>query len=725
MVHPLPPALGPQAQPPALPASRALTRDPARAWTGLGHRPAACLLALALGLGLAGRGAPWREAEVLAGPGVASADPARATAGRAAAEAGQEAQSAAAPLAPRRLGQVGGYSGALAVRGSLAVFAMGRRLRSADLSDPARPTLLGEGPELADLLHDIALSGDLAVVAAGNAGLWLLDLSDPRRPRAVGSLATPGVARGVAVDGGLAYLAAGDAGLLVVDITRPAQPRLLAIADTPGDAGDVVVTGRHAFVADWTEGLKVFDVAEVRAPRQVGALGMEGDAVGLALHGALLLVAQELGELLPIDVSQPAAPRLIEKHLGGGRVGAIQGHRVFITTEASRLRVIDVSNPGDIKVLIDDASIRGFGETLVALAPIEGQPQLAALGLGAGEDGLIMSVSTGTPESPQLVGHVRFAEAPSYAVLDIALFGKYAFVLATRPLGSGFGLKIVELSQTGAPRQVGALELPNVAGLSSLVVQGGYAYVAHREGLTVISVDDPTSPVWTSDLVMPSTMPALAVADGRVYLAHQRDGLTVIDVANPRAPKAVGAISGIGSVKGIVIDGPRATIGSSNGLHVYDITQPSDPKPLGRLDLGPIPWRGLAGGAGRVVATRDRGTGRSSLVIVDVSDPATPQMVEQIDLPAQPMPVVVNRDTAIVGFDPYEFGQVWIVDLSRPHEPDALRRLRVLPQTFALAAREDTVVTGSFDRGLEVFTTRPPVRPPLPERVWLPCVGVR
>ncbi|HRA21898.1 MAG TPA: hypothetical protein PLZ56_15740, partial [Anaerolineae bacterium] len=361
------PALGPQAQPPASPA---VARARACAWWTIpGLRPFAGLLALALGLGPAVPGAAWQEAEAVAGPGLVAAGSTSAPAGRPAerraqvAQAVQAAQAAAAPLAPRRLGQVGGYSGALAVRGSLAVFAMGRRMRSADLSDPAQPTLLGEGPELADLVHDIALSGDLAVVAAGNAGLWLLDLADPRRPRAVGSLATPGVARGVAVDGDLAYVAAGDAGLLVVDIARPAQPRLLAIADTPGDAGDVVVTGRHAFVADWTEGLKVFDVADARAPRQVAALGLETLAEGLLLQGDKLYVSTlsstGIAGVLLVDISIPAAPRRVGS-VAEDRAALTRGPFLFTLDAYGQVSVLVVTDPYQSRLVRRRKAIPGF-----------------------------------------------------------------------------------------------------------------------------------------------------------------------------------------------------------------------------------------------------------------------------------------------------------------------------------------------------------------------------
>ena len=57
-----------------------------------------------------------------------------------------------------------------------------------------------------------------------------------------------GNARGVAVSGNYAYVAVGDAGLLVIDVSDPANPRGVGGFDTPGFAQGVAVSGNYAYV---------------------------------------------------------------------------------------------------------------------------------------------------------------------------------------------------------------------------------------------------------------------------------------------------------------------------------------------------------------------------------------------------------------------------------------------------------------------------------------------
>ena len=76
--------------------------------------------------------------------------------------------------------------------------------------------------------------------------------------------------RGVHVIGSHAFLAAGGAGLLVVDISNPAAPLEVGSYDTGDVARDVVVKGDHAYVADRIDGLRVINISDPATPFEEG-----------------------------------------------------------------------------------------------------------------------------------------------------------------------------------------------------------------------------------------------------------------------------------------------------------------------------------------------------------------------------------------------------------------------------------------------------------------------
>ena len=73
------------------------------------------------------------------------------------------------------------------------------------------------------------VEGNYAYVAAGYAGLRVIDLTQPNAPREVGAFLTLSYTTGVAVQGHYAYIAANQQspearGVYVIDVTDPRNP---------------------------------------------------------------------------------------------------------------------------------------------------------------------------------------------------------------------------------------------------------------------------------------------------------------------------------------------------------------------------------------------------------------------------------------------------------------------------------------------------------------------
>jgi hypothetical protein len=155
-------------------------------------------------------------------------------------------------------------------------------------------------------------SSDLAVcnftaqaglVVAGNVGSCAITVSNSSfaavvpgqvvafPPRALSFVAIPGFANNVDVSGHFAFVAAGAAGLQVVDVANHANPQVVAALDTPGNANDVSVVGAIAYVADGSAGLQVIDVVNPLAPVLRGTADTQGNAQDVVVKGTLAYVA--------------------------------------------------------------------------------------------------------------------------------------------------------------------------------------------------------------------------------------------------------------------------------------------------------------------------------------------------------------------------------------------------------------------------------------------------
>ena len=143
---------------------------------------------------------------------------------------------------------------------------------------------LGGGARGVDVAGDIAWRGE-------GPHLVALDIGQPEAIHEIGrSDPLPGVVIGVDVVGDVAYVAAGDAGLVAVDVSDPRAPRFVAAAGTAGMAFDVAVTGEMAVVAVRDVGLLVLDVADPHRMREVGRLGLAQRIDRVELGPGLALV---------------------------------------------------------------------------------------------------------------------------------------------------------------------------------------------------------------------------------------------------------------------------------------------------------------------------------------------------------------------------------------------------------------------------------------------------
>jgi hypothetical protein len=218
----------------------------------------------------------------------------------------------------------------------------------------------------------VAVDESHAYVAAGAAGLAVVDVTDLLSPALVSTRSLPGPAYGVAVANGFAYVAAGDAGLQTVDVRTPAAPVLASTAATVGAALDVVVRGGRAYVAD-SVGLRIFDLGNPAAPVLLGGLATPGRARGVDAAGGIAVVAAEDQGLQVVDVSNPASPRILGatatrfNGLSGASGVAISGNRVYVADGATwlgGLRVVDISVPA-LPVIVGTTSDT-FGLSYVA-----------------------------------------------------------------------------------------------------------------------------------------------------------------------------------------------------------------------------------------------------------------------------------------------------------------------------------------------------------------------
>ncbi|MFO1317985.1 MAG: Ig-like domain-containing protein [Burkholderiales bacterium] len=240
------------------------------------------------------------------------------------------------------------------------------------------------------------------MVAAGTAGVGIVDVSSPATPRAVSNLRLAGSAVDVAVDAALrvAAVASQQGGLHLIDVSQPLAPRLVRTVALNATSVEVfegiayVVTGSEIrsydlltgerldgvslpspirslardgnalYVTDTRDSLRLFTVESgLLTPR--GSLRLPADTVDVAVGGGIAYVGAGnggTGGMMTVDVTDADRPVLIsgvDSNAVAGTAVALNGSGLAVVAGSSTftngfrsIDVLDVRNPADTARLV-------------------------------------------------------------------------------------------------------------------------------------------------------------------------------------------------------------------------------------------------------------------------------------------------------------------------------------------------------------------------------------
>ena len=296
---------------------------------------------------------------------------------------------------------------------------------------------------------------------------------DPNPLEVIAFCPTPGFARDIFVAGHLAFVANSEAGVAVVDISDPANPFLLGMYDTPLDARGVWAHDTTLFVADWgvsTGGVLMLDARRPDSLRFINsAFASRTESVTGYVHGdTVFVVACDSDDgLLLYDTSIPGF--LNQRGTALAFPGAIYRARVqfpyaYVAAGQLGLWIVGLSNP-DEKVVVGSLDLPGTSRSVFA------QGNRAAVAARSG--GGLFLVDVTDPASPQLLGAFRKIQT----FRDVWLQDTLAFAAA-----GGQGFVILSVANPEDPYLLGRMDFSYAY---AVFFDGTYFYGADREGLYI------------------------------------------------------------------------------------------------------------------------------------------------------------------------------------------------------------------------------------------------
>ena len=596
-------------------------------------------------------------------------------------------------------------------------FGSGIFLHVAAISPGAEIEIVG-GIELPGVILDIEIRDSIAYIAASDAGLLLVDVSDPTSPMIVGRVDTPSTALQVAVVGDIALLADHDSGLRLVDIGDPNAPRELSSLNLEGTAREIAAIGDTVYV--WANfQIKIIDISRPLEPTVIGSFLPDTWVNDMTIHQDLAYIATDYEGLKIFDASEPREPVLLGEHnpySSTYSAVAVHNDRVFLGVEDGidfsgdvALNTVNVSDPTN-PVGTSYLSIGLFGNSIRSLT-VHGDLLLAA----AEGDGLrVYNTNSGD----------HLSEAGSY---DVPGTGDQLTVSNTiLYLGSkgeyGDGVRIFGTDHPSEPALLGATDdLQPAIAIADLAVADDTLYLIvddfHRVGpMFTVDVTDPTSPSGAADTGFEAT--ALDVSNGYLFAVEPR-ALQVYDLSESLAPVLVGSAPVPGECNGIDVDGDLAFVvseieyGDPGGLYIFDVNDKANPMMIGSLE--DFAFSKLVAVQNSFAYIADRG----HLSVVDVSNPSLPIQVGELHIPSYgPKAIAVEGDTvlwSLLGSGGDHRQYVHIIDVGNPAAPR--RRSRLLIDTSSIEAANGLFYLADKDGGFRIIDPNGPCPAPFVQEI--------
>ncbi len=200
---------------------------------------------------------------------------------------------------------VGGSSKAIALNDEYCFAGTGGYFRVYDIANNIQQAELA----LDDVITNIILVDQVAIVSAAAAGTIFINIADPLHP--VITTTIPGYTPRATVNDNLLYIASYTDGFKIYNIQTPLDPVPLGVLDVEGFVMDISIKGNYAYLTNLTKGIQVVDITNKNTPLYLKDVLTTENALVSAIYGKYLLVGfTNYGKGIDIfDLTDPVTPQ--------------------------------------------------------------------------------------------------------------------------------------------------------------------------------------------------------------------------------------------------------------------------------------------------------------------------------------------------------------------------------------------------------------------------------
>ncbi len=265
---------------------------------------------------------------------------------------------------------------------------------------------------------------------------------------------------------------------------------------------------------------------------------------------------------------------------------------------------------------------------------------------------------------------------------------------------------ILEIADISNPKNIKIISrLRTLERITAIAWEHDKLYIANwGRGVRVIDVSDLENPVILGSHEVPASLREISVVDGIIYVAASTNGLQIFDATDPTDIKLLSSFPVERESTRIASDGKRAYLTEFNKLHVFDVSDPRNPKELSVYDSSPSEIKNLIIENDTLYTAQDFGT----LHILDATDPTNLKEITKFDTKGRSWQIKKKGNTLYIA-DEFKLSIIDVTDLDDIQMTGEYFGNFLAMYDFDFLG--DLIVTLDFNRGLSVINPKNPKGP--------------
>ncbi len=422
----------------------------------------------------------------------------------------------------------------------------------------------------------LAAEDGVLVLAMGDEGLYIFDITDPDNPVWLTTLRMPGNSFDVVLQDSYAYVASSYSGVVTVDIRDPANPTITSyyMAPDAAELNDILLDDGDLFAASADYGLIAFSLADPAHPAVAEMLQIPdiSGSIDLAISRSWICIT----EMYQFGHESEYSLRIIPRHgthldeplfhdLGTASEGdfsevELDSSLAFMIVD-DQFSILDITHPEELDTLYfaddmwhmhdlkytDDLLFSGGHPMFRAYSISEANGPASPAFPQASTHTPVQPIPTAVPSSSKIEGPVRqladdwtlteiarIQLGSDVRVEDLVLHGSTVYATIEN-MDNQRQLTILDLTDPHEPVQIGTIPEPS-DNFASMTISGSTMIVADGGTLKLFDLTDPLNPDYLGTVVPGNTLVSIVAVDDLLYGLNSASRLYTYDISDPFAP---------------------------------------------------------------------------------------------------------------------------------------------------------------------------------------------